>query len=65
MRARPLLTVGDAYSFARSGGIIQFVTVRGRVRLRINAEAARSADLTISSKLLSLADIVTASAFRY
>ncbi|HET6568642.1 MAG TPA: YfiR family protein [Rhodothermales bacterium] len=58
---RPLLTVGDTDDFARDGGIIQFVTVRGKIRLRINVDAARSAGLTISSKLLGLADIVTTS----
>lgn len=59
-RGRPLLTVGDADEFAREGGIIQFVTERGKIRLRVNADAARIANLRISSRLLSLADIVTA-----
>jgi hypothetical protein len=58
---RPLLTVGDADDFARAGGMIQFVTDEGRIRLRVNADAARLANLTISSRLLSLAEIVTAS----
>lgn len=53
------LTVSDAESFAEQGGMIQFVTEANKIRLRINVEAARAADLTISSKLLSLAQIVT------
>lgn len=58
---RPLLTVGDIDGFASAGGMVQFVTEEGRIRLRVNADAASSVDLRISSRLLSLADIVTAS----
>lgn len=56
---RPVLTVADLDDFARTGGIIQFVMEQGRIRFRINVDSARAAGLTISSKLLSLADVVT------
>lgn len=59
LQHRPILTVSDAEDFARGGGMIQFVQERGRIRLRINVEAARVAGLSVSSKLLRLADIVT------
>jgi len=58
LRNRPILTVSDTDDFARRGGMIQFVTDKGRIRLRINLEAAQAANLTISSKLLRVAEIV-------
>ena len=58
VRGRSTLTVADAQAFAERGGAIQFVTVNNKLRLRINPNAAKAADLVISSKLLSLADIV-------
>ena len=53
-----ILTVGDAPGFAEQGGMIQFVTRGGKTRIRINLAAAKAAGLTISSKLLGLAEIV-------
>jgi hypothetical protein len=52
------LTVSDARGFGERGGMVGFVTEDNRVRLRINLDAARDAGLTISSKLLRVADIV-------
>ena len=40
--------------------MIGFVTDRNRIRLRINLEAAKAANLTLSSKLLRPAQIVPA-----
>jgi hypothetical protein len=59
LKGRGILTVSDADGFASRGGMIRFVTDRNRIRLRINLEAARDADLTLSSKLLRPATIVT------
>jgi hypothetical protein len=58
LHERSILTVADSRAFADRGGVVEFVTVDNRLRLRINPEAARAADLTISSKLLSLASLV-------
>jgi hypothetical protein len=60
LKGQPILTVGESaeQSFARRGGMIGLVTENARVRLRINLEAARAAQLTISAKLLGLAEIV-------
>jgi hypothetical protein len=55
---KPVLTVGDVPDFARLGGMIHFVTEGSKTRFRINLEAAREANVVISSKLLKLADIV-------
>lgn len=59
LRDRPILTVSDLSDFAGRGGAIEFVTVNNRLRLRINAQSAALARLTISSKLLQLAELVT------
>jgi hypothetical protein len=39
--------------------MIRLVTERGRVRLRVDVEAARAAGLTINSNLLRSAEIVS------
>ena len=54
----PILTIGDAPGFARRGGIINFTLEDNKVRFEVNVEAAKHADLTISSRLLTLAKIV-------
>jgi hypothetical protein len=59
LEGRSVLTVSDAEHFASRGGMIRFVTDQHRIRLRINLEAARAAGLTISSKLLRPAQIVS------
>jgi hypothetical protein len=59
LKNRPILTVSDVDGFAERGGMIRFVTDRNRIRLQINPPAAEAAHLTISSKLLRLAEIVT------
>jgi hypothetical protein len=59
MRERSVLTVSDSTEFARSGGVIEFVTVGKKIRLQINLDAAKLANLTISSKLLRPARIVS------
>ncbi|HTX52282.1 MAG TPA: YfiR family protein [Candidatus Baltobacteraceae bacterium] len=60
LQGRSLLTVSDLDTFTRQGGIVRFVTENGKIRLRINVEAAKGCDLTISSKILRPATIVTA-----
>ncbi len=59
LRDRAILTVGDLPAFALRGGMIRFVADKSRIRLRINIEAAKAANLTISSKLLRAAEIVS------
>lgn len=58
LRARPILTVSDADRFAERGGMIRFVNDRNRIRLQINPVAAEAAHLTISSKLLRVAEVI-------
>jgi hypothetical protein len=59
LKGRSVLTVGDVDDFNRVGGIIRFVTDQGKIRLRINVGAAQAAGITVSSKLLRSATIVT------
>lgn len=59
LKGQPVLTVGDVEGFAQRGGMIRFLNESNKVRFRINVEAAKAANLTISSKLLRPADIVT------
>ena len=59
VHGRPVLTVGESAAFVTAGGIIRFVTENRKVRLQINLDAARAAELTLSSKLLRSAEIVS------
>jgi hypothetical protein len=53
-----VLTVGDFAGFAEAGGMVELKLDENRIALRINAKAIEGAGLEISSKLLSLAEIV-------
>jgi hypothetical protein len=55
---RSTLTVSDVPGSAQRGVMIRLVTERGRVRMRVNVESAKAAELTISSNLLRAAEIV-------
>jgi len=59
LKGRNILTVGDAENFAIRGGMIRFITENNRIRFRINLAAARAESLTISSKLLRAAEIIS------
>jgi hypothetical protein len=61
LESRNILTVGDEANFEKYGGVVKFYTEKNKTRIRINLEAAKRADLTISSKLLRLAEIVNPS----
>ncbi len=58
LKGLPILTIGDSPNFARRGGIINFILVDDKVRFEINVEAAKQANINISSRLLSLAKII-------
>jgi YfiR/HmsC-like len=55
-----VLTVGEMEGFAQAGGIINLVLRQNHIAFEINVSAANRAGLRISSKLLSLATIVSA-----
>jgi len=60
LRDRSILTVGETEDFTRQGGMIRFVVEKNKLRLKINTEAAKTANLTIRSKLLRLAETTAA-----
>ena len=57
VKDKPILTVCDMDSYLTSGVMIRFVLVNNKVHFRVNEEAARAANLSISSKLLRVADV--------
>lgn len=59
LRGRSILIVGDTEGFTLQGGMVRFITEKNKVRLRINLEEAKAAGLTLSSKLLRPAEIVS------
>jgi hypothetical protein len=59
LKGSSTLTVGEAEGFAVMGGIINLTVEGNKVHFEVNRLAADRAGLRISSKLLSLAKIVT------
>lgn len=60
-RTASVLTISEAPDFAKRGGMIAFVLEDSKVRFQVNVEAAKRSELTISSRLLTLATIVRSS----
>lgn len=54
---KSVLTVSETEDFLNRGGMITLTTQQNRVRLRINPAAIQAANLTVSSKLLRVAEI--------
>jgi hypothetical protein len=59
LNRKPILTVADFEGFAQRGGMIRFTNENKKIRFRINVEATTAAHLTISSKLLRPANIIS------
>ena len=57
LKGRSVLTVSDMEGFADIGGMIQFFSEQNRIRVRINLEAVKAANMKVSSKLLSVAEV--------
>ena len=58
LRAGHVLTVGETEGFIEEGGIVNLKLDSGKIQIQININAAEQAGVRISSKLLSLAQIV-------
>jgi hypothetical protein len=58
LRGRAILTVSDIARSAQSGVMIDLVTENDHIRMHVNLAAARASGLTMSSQLLSLAQII-------
>lgn len=61
IKGRHILTVGETTAFTKNGGMIRFFSDNNKVRIRINLEETKEENLTISSRLLKLAEIVSSS----
>jgi hypothetical protein len=57
LKASGALTVGESPDFLDDGGVVNFKIKDARVRIEINPDRAERAQLHISSKLLSLAEV--------
>jgi hypothetical protein len=57
LKGRNILTVGDREGFIKDGGMVRFYMKENKIHLRINLQAAKHAHLSISSKVLRLAEI--------
>jgi len=56
LKGAPVLTVGESEGFIQAGGIINFRLRNQELILEINRQAAEKVGLTISSKLLQVAE---------
>ncbi len=54
----PILTVGDADTFSRAGGMISFMESNGVVRFAVNTASVQKSGLKISSQMLQYAIII-------
>jgi YfiR/HmsC-like len=59
LRGKPVLTVSEVPGFCEQGGAINLRVVSSAIRLEINPAAGARSGLRFSSKLLSLAKVVT------
>lgn len=59
LSGRPILTVGEGYDFARSGGMIGIVRAGDQIQLNINVAALQAVQLQISSRLLRIGVLVS------
>lgn len=57
IKKMPLLSIGDSEEFVAQGGMVGLENVNNKMTLHVNISAVREANLTISSRLLSLAKI--------
>ncbi|MDZ4401166.1 YfiR family protein [Prosthecobacter sp.] len=58
VQGRRIVTIGENDDFLDEGGMIALAAVENRVRLRIKLSAIRGGGVSVSSKLLRVADIV-------
>lgn len=58
LRGKSVLMVGDAEGFLRLGGHVQLYSRAGQVRLRLDVRTLRRADLSASSQLLRVSEVI-------
>lgn len=58
LKGKSILTISDNNSFTKLGGMIRLYTRDDKINIQVNLEETKAGNLTISSKLLKLAEIV-------
>jgi hypothetical protein len=58
LSGKPVLTVSSEPGFLQKGGMIEFHLVNGHLQIKVNLDAAQASQLSISSKLLRVAEEV-------
>ncbi len=59
LKGKPVLTVSDIDNSAYRGVCVQFLTENNKIRLRINMDSLKDANLVMSSKLLRASEIIS------
>jgi hypothetical protein len=59
VRGSGILTVGEMEGFGQRGGVVNLLLNNGRIRFEVNPNSAERAHLQISSRILSLATLVS------
>ena len=59
LKIQNVLTVGDSPDFIQQSGMVRFFLSNDKTQIQVNLQAAKDAELKISSKLLSIVEIVT------
>jgi hypothetical protein len=59
LNSKPILTVSDIDKSAIRGVMVRFMTENNKLRFRVNVDALVASHLTMSSKLLRVAEIVS------
>ena len=59
LKGRPVLTVSEIEGASARGVCVRFLTENNKIHLRINTDALQAAQLTMSSKILRVAEITT------
>jgi len=57
LKKQNVLTVGDTPDFVSKGGMIRFFVENNKLRFQVNLSAIKESNITLSSKLLRLAEI--------
>ncbi len=58
LKSRSILTIGETDSFVREEGVVSLIRAGDQMRIEINMQAARAAQLKFSSRLLNLSSVV-------
>ncbi|BCG66015.1 MAG: hypothetical protein methR_P3887 [Methyloprofundus sp.] len=58
LQQAPVLTVSDISEFSAKGGMVTLINKQSRLRFQVNQTALQQANITLSSKIMELADIV-------